>query len=188
MNYFWLTYGGNGNYQDIAFSDGWLSRNPYGGPDLEQWISPKGKVVTLLYETPIMEIARGTKKKKVTDFYYSNHIIVTEKVKRILDKHISPDVCQFVRMILTKKNTDENIYLINPLVIADCVIKEKTEYKNRVGIDYIITPVLKAIDIPDIPIFVIIERPGMIIINQEIHQLLSTDYVKGFFAKKIEAE
>jgi hypothetical protein len=190
MDYFWLTYNDNEDeierYQELAYSDEWLSRYPNGGPDYEQWISPQGKIVTLLCGTPVMEIARGTKKKKETDFYYGNHIIVSEKIKKILDGYIKPEVCQFVRMILNKKNTNENIYLLNPLVAVDCVNKEKTIYKRRGLFDYIITPVLRVKNIPDIPIFLILERPGIIIINQEIHQLLSADDIRGFFAKKVE--
>jgi hypothetical protein len=179
MDYFWLTYNDNESeiidYQEIAFIEGRLTRGKNSKPDLEQWCGSKGKIIKF-YEMPIMEIARNTRKKKPTDFYYGPHIIVTEKVKNILDAHIKPNVSQFVPTILKKRYS---------MVEVACVNKEKTEYKNRAGIDYIVNPVLNVKDLPNIPIFLVLDRPGMIIINQVIYDLLIVNDIKGFFSKKV---
>jgi hypothetical protein len=171
-NYYWLTYNLKEKYQNIAFIEG-IPLNQFGQPDLEQWGGPNGKKIKN-EKKPIVEIALGTKTFKKPDFYFMDglNIIISEYIKKSLEKQLPLNICQFVNLTLHTEKAEENIYVINPLVVADCIIKEKTKYKKRALFEYITHPVLDKNKIPNAPIFLILEHPRIIIVNEEIKDLL----------------
>jgi hypothetical protein len=189
MNYFWLKQNLNDEFQSIGFSQG-TPKDKDGKPDLDQWGGgPKGKLI-MVTKPPTVEIVKGTKERKRPDFYFmgGSFIIINEKIKRLLEGLVNQDVCQFVELLLKKKNKEEYLYAINPLINANCINKEKTEYKKGLFSDRVINPVLRKSDMPNTPIFFIFGFPRILIINQEIYELLTSVNPKGLNVQKVLAE
>jgi hypothetical protein len=186
MNYYLLETDGN-NYQNLGFADG-FPLDSQGKPDLLQWGMLTGKPIDSKKAHPV-EVVYRTKTKKKPDLYFFDglKIIVNERTKIIFEKYITLDICQFVPFLLiNNKDRVENVFLLNPLITCDCVIREKSEYRTRGIFKFITKPVLDRKKILTIPIFLIIENPILTIINEELYNILIDNNINGQKITKIE--
>jgi hypothetical protein len=182
MNYFLLDVNGN-EYQNICFIEGLpFTKHDKSYSGNWKWRMLEGQLINVT-NIPFVEIVPGTELKNKPDFYFLDglKIILNEKVKRVLENEINPNVCQFVPLFLLDKilGVVENVYIVNPLVTVDCISEKYSKYKKKGVVDFIIEPVLEKKKIPDLPIFLILENPRLVIITQNIYELLNYNNFKG---------
>lgn len=189
MDYFLLKVAGD-RYQNINF----IEKNPFVGhhPSYDaawKWKLLEGKLINT-DDVHFVEIFHDTESEPKPDFYFVDglRIIINEKVKKILEPKLNSNICQFVPLLLlnTKYEIVENVYMINPLIIIDCISRKYSKYKKKGVLDFIVEPVLNRKKVPNLPIFLVLENPRLVIINQDIYELLKDHKFTGLKTIKLE--
>jgi hypothetical protein len=186
MEYYLLNTTRTDEYQHMGFVNG-LPLEKDGKPDTLKWGHPQGRIIDV-GNIPQVKIIKSTLSKKRPDVFFFGglQIVINEKTKKVMEKIISHDICQFFTLeLINKNNFREYVYILNPLYIANCINKELSKYKRRAIFNYIIAPVLEEKEIPEVPIFIILECPVLTIVNEKLYNLLKKEEIIGFEFEKI---
>ncbi len=191
MEYYRM-YIGTDNYQQLGFGygrNGYIMNFDYTSSWPHQIMKGKEVVVESYPPSDIM-IERGTKSRKKPNVYYlgAGMLIADKKIKE-KQEEVLKESCQFIPVkLVDAKRPEEEVYIINPLVVGDCLVREKVEYKKEWIYEKVTKIVLDEERIPDTPMFLILEKLGWIIINEDIKRLLEDNKAIGMDFMKVEVE